>query len=257
MIEFACPHCRHSIKIQSQFAGRQGKCARCGRLLVVPQLASPSAVEQRAQDQRHSTESMPPPTPTDDNVQDWLGAPPKVSINAPASNAATQSPTTTDSYTIPDPPEISPTLASPIQGTDLARVAAAADRRVEVAGGRKRDDAVRLFDWDAGILGGLFDWKFRKFITPAIVSSLYSWNLLLAGIFLAAVFSSNLWLFINSPARDSVYFYVSLVALDLSATVFVLIWTLAIRLLLEAVMVIFRGEEHLHLIADRRTMSGD
>jgi hypothetical protein len=43
MIEFACPHCGHAIKIQEQFAGRRGKCAGCGKPIMVPQPATVSA----------------------------------------------------------------------------------------------------------------------------------------------------------------------------------------------------------------------
>jgi predicted Zn finger-like uncharacterized protein len=36
MITFACPHCGHSIKVQSELAGRKGKCSKCGKPIVVP-----------------------------------------------------------------------------------------------------------------------------------------------------------------------------------------------------------------------------
>jgi WD40 repeat protein/serine/threonine protein kinase len=40
MIEFACSQCGHRLQVQEQYAGKKGTCRRCGRSLVVPQLAT-------------------------------------------------------------------------------------------------------------------------------------------------------------------------------------------------------------------------
>lgn len=37
MIRFCCEHCGHKIGVQDEYAGRQGRCSKCGRALVVPQ----------------------------------------------------------------------------------------------------------------------------------------------------------------------------------------------------------------------------
>jgi len=42
MIDFSCPHCGHSIAIDDRFAGKTGKCARCGNKATVPERAAPS-----------------------------------------------------------------------------------------------------------------------------------------------------------------------------------------------------------------------
>jgi uncharacterized membrane protein YhaH (DUF805 family) len=97
-------------------------------------------------------------------------------------------------------------------------------------------------------LTGLFDWKFRHFITPVIVSFLYTVCLILAVLALTALVVANYWLLFKSEARGEPYFYFMLIALDLTALLFVFGWILVIRLSLESVMVIFRGEEHLRVL---------
>ena len=252
MIEFACPHCQHSIKIQTQFAGRQGKCAKCGKVIVVPQLASPIANRLSAATARKSNASHP--MSIDEAVEELLSTLPSAPVNGPVVTGAELSEELVQSVP-PNPPSVAPTDHDRPPIANQLRPAGKAPYRELTH--RNKSETARLFDWDAGVVSGLFDWKFRKFITPAIVSSLYSWNLLLAGVFLVAVLSSNFWLFLKSPARDSVYFYVSLVAFDLFCTVLAFLWMLAVRLCLEAVMVLFRSEEHLHAIADRQELSGE
>jgi len=36
MIEFMCPSCSHQIKIKDEYAGKAGKCKRCGEAVRVP-----------------------------------------------------------------------------------------------------------------------------------------------------------------------------------------------------------------------------
>jgi hypothetical protein len=125
-----------------------------------------------------------------------------------------------------------------------------AARSTTHANKRAREE-IGFLDWNATSLTGLFDWKFRDFITPSIVSSLYTSHLIFATLALTGLALANYWLLFRSPARGEPYFYLTLVGLDISAVLIMLVWTLVVRLCLEAIMVIFRGEEHLRELVDR------
>jgi len=36
MIEFRCPHCGEGVEVEDRFAGRQGQCPECGRVIGIP-----------------------------------------------------------------------------------------------------------------------------------------------------------------------------------------------------------------------------
>jgi hypothetical protein len=51
-IEFECPICVETIKLDAKHAGKQAPCPSCGRIVRVPQLADPKARNWRAADHR-------------------------------------------------------------------------------------------------------------------------------------------------------------------------------------------------------------
>src|SRR5262245_26989543 len=36
MISFACPHCKETLKVKDEMAGKRGKCAFCDQVVVAP-----------------------------------------------------------------------------------------------------------------------------------------------------------------------------------------------------------------------------
>ncbi len=59
MIELTCPHCGHQLRIQSKYAGREGKCKHCQGPILVPSTAS---LAVPSEDLPGAT-SPPPPMP--------------------------------------------------------------------------------------------------------------------------------------------------------------------------------------------------
>lgn len=42
MIKFTCNNCDHGIKVNEKYAGKKGKCPKCGKLVMVPSITSNS-----------------------------------------------------------------------------------------------------------------------------------------------------------------------------------------------------------------------
>lgn len=189
------------------------------------------------------------------SVEDWLGLPQE---NPLEMRSAGSPPTTRSPATIPPvvtQPRASSTLGSVVAPPPTPVIAHGQPSRSgtnnrRIGAGGKPSDSVGFLDWNSSSLIGLFDWKFREFITPSIVSSLYTSHLILVALASIGLAFGNYWLFFNSPNRGQPFFYVMLVGVDLLALLVAFAWTLVVRLCLEAVMVIFRSEEHLRTLAE-------
>jgi hypothetical protein len=221
--------CGKSFTTKSENAGKKAKCGACGRTISIP------------------TPSL------DASVADWLHSPTTAVKGSRTSEAPASPPST------PPPVSISSLASSsigPINGPPLAPTSTTissgpGDRRTGDGVTNESKEELGFLDWNSSSLLGLFDWRFRDFITPSIVSSLYSCHIIIVGLALIALVCGNFWVFFNSLARGEPYFYYMLVLADLSVLLIVIAWTLVVRLCLEAVMVIFRAEESLRKISDR------
>lgn len=59
MIEFACIHCGHKMRVNDQSAGKNGKCKSCGKVVTVPQailIEAPSVptIDQTVKSKKHA-----------------------------------------------------------------------------------------------------------------------------------------------------------------------------------------------------------
>ncbi len=66
MIEFACPACSSPFKVPESAAGRRGKCTKCGQVVTVPEVPTPTEPFQLARPKPPQVETLkaaiePPP----------------------------------------------------------------------------------------------------------------------------------------------------------------------------------------------------
>jgi hypothetical protein len=118
---------------------------------------------------------------------------------------------------------------------------------------RSRNRESSFFDVDSSVLKGLFDLNFRRFITPSIIKSLYAAYMLFVIALLFALVWMNYRLLAGTATRNSyspALVYLSVAISNLLAIIILFVCTLIVRLCLEAVMVLFRGEEHLRDLAE-------
>jgi hypothetical protein len=124
-------------------------------------------------------------------------------------------------------------------------------------------DEPGFLDFDSSVLKGLFDLNFRRFITPSIIKSLYATHMLFVLIFLFFLVWTNYVLLAGTAIqvnRSPALTYFLVAMSNVGAILFLFVWTLITRLCLEAVMVLFRGEEHLRELAEsahRRSSATD
>lgn len=103
------------------------------------------------------------------------------------------------------------------------------------------------------MLRGILDTTFATFITPRIVRAQWTTCLIVAGIIVFLLLCENVYALI-SFIRDQnrgVSMLLATVALDVIVPLFIWTFLLTVRLFLEAIMVAFRCEEHLRVLANR------
>ena len=102
--------------------------------------------------------------------------------------------------------------------------------------------------WDA-----IFDFAFAFFITPRIVKAYWRSCVLLAGAGLILLAGFNIFAIImflrddNRPISILLILFMS----DLLVPLMIWMWLMTVRLVLETIMILFRSEEHLRLLANQ------
>ena len=209
MISVQCA-CGKAFMTKPANAGKKTKCPSCGDMLTIPGGAAAGA----------------------DEIDELLGSWPPVS--APL---ATQVP----------PPQVSAMVHDQIASSRSVNGGMQAGP-LPASG---RGNRPSTLEGDSNVLAGLFDLNFRQFITPAIIRALYLSHLVLVAICVAVLMLFNyltLVRFASNEFGTPWIQYLILIFTNLMVFFILFMGTLVVRLGLEAVMVLFRGEEHLRTL---------
>ncbi|HEV3136421.1 MAG TPA: DUF4282 domain-containing protein [Pirellulales bacterium] len=105
----------------------------------------------------------------------------------------------------------------------------------------------------SSIWDGIVDFAFANFITPQIVRAQWAMCVIIAVVVLALLVCGNA-IAVIIFLRDENHAFgllIGLVVSDLLVPLILWGWLLTVRLILEAIIVHFRSEEHLRLLANK------
>lgn len=216
MISVHC-NCGKLFTTRDENAGKKAKCAACGAVMTIRTSVS------------------------NDEIADLLGNP---ALNSAGTQSGRSHSAPPGAIPVNAPP---PAFPSALGSRSSYASTASPERH------RARRQEPDFFDWDSSVVVGIFDLKFARFITPAIIKSLYATHMVFVFLSLCALVWSNYRVLADTTTREAshpVLMYLYIAVANVTAIVGLFILTLLVRLCLEAVMVLFRGEEHLRSLAE-------